>query len=109
MYLASASAAWSCHSAAGHVGGDGDRAEPARLGDDRGLALVLLGVEHLMVDAALVEQFRQALRRLHRRGADEHGLPLGMAPLDLVGDGGELGRIEAFLEIAWRFARIPIA
>jgi hypothetical protein len=34
--------------AAGHVGGDGDRAEPAGLGDDLGLTEVLLGVEHLV-------------------------------------------------------------
>ena len=47
--------------AAGHVGGDGDRAAPAGLGDDRGLPLVLLGVEHLVRDAALGEQPRQVL------------------------------------------------
>jgi hypothetical protein len=38
--------------AAGHVGGDGDGTEPARLGDNFRLALVVLGVEHLMLDAA---------------------------------------------------------
>ena len=34
--------------AAGHVGGDGDRALAARLRDDVGLALVLLGVQHVV-------------------------------------------------------------
>ena len=37
--------------AAGHVGGDGDRAAPAGLGDDAGLLLVVLGVEHVVRDA----------------------------------------------------------
>ena len=37
---------------ASHVGGDGHGAGPARLGDDGGLALVVLGVEHLVLDAA---------------------------------------------------------
>ncbi len=32
--------------APGHLGGDGHRAELARLGDDGGLLLVVLGVEH---------------------------------------------------------------
>jgi hypothetical protein len=34
--------------AAGHVGGDGDGAGLAGAGDDAGLALVLLGVQHLV-------------------------------------------------------------
>ena len=42
--------------AAGHVGGDGHGSLAAGLGDDLGLALVVLGVEHLVLDAALVEQ-----------------------------------------------------
>ena len=39
----------------GHVGGDGDGLEPTGLGDDLGLPGVLLGVEHLVGDAALLE------------------------------------------------------
>ena len=42
--------------AAGHVGGDGDRALAARLGDDVRLALVLLGVQHVVRDALLLEE-----------------------------------------------------
>jgi hypothetical protein len=42
--------------AAGHVGGDGDHAGAAGLGDDLGLARVLLGVEHLVRQLFLVEQ-----------------------------------------------------
>ena len=41
--------------AAGHVGGHRDRAAPARLGDDARLLLVVLGVEHVVRDAALLE------------------------------------------------------
>ena len=41
--------------AAGHVGGHGDRIEPAGLGDDVRLTRVLLGVEHLVGDAPLLE------------------------------------------------------
>ena len=39
--------------AAGHVGGDGHGALAAGLGDDFGLALVMLGVEHFVLDAPL--------------------------------------------------------
>ena len=46
--------------AAGHVGGDGDRALAAGLGDDLRLALVVLGVEHVVRDPALLEQLRAA-------------------------------------------------
>ena len=40
--------------AAGHVGGDGDGAELAGLGHDLGLFFVVLGVEHVVLDAPLV-------------------------------------------------------
>ena len=42
--------------AAGHVGRDGDRADAARLGDDLGLALVVLGVQHLVRDAPALQR-----------------------------------------------------
>src|SRR5690606_25383053 len=54
------------HPAAGHVGGHGDRLEAAGLGDDLGLPGVLLGVEHLVGDAPLVEEAGQLLGLLHR-------------------------------------------
>ena len=38
--------------APGHVGGHGDSAQPSGLGDDAGLALVVLGVQHLVRNAA---------------------------------------------------------
>ena len=46
--------------AAGHVGGDRDRAEAAGLGDDLGLVLVVLGVQHDVLDAAAPAACRRA-------------------------------------------------
>ena len=48
--------------AAGHVGGDGDRALAAGLRDDVGFALVVLGVQHFVPDAHLLEDRRRAFR-----------------------------------------------
>ena len=41
--------------AAGHVGGDRHSARPARLGDDLGFPLVMLGVQHGVIDAPLFQ------------------------------------------------------
>src|SRR5947199_8804995 len=76
--------------AAGHVGGDRDLLEAAGLGDDVRLGLVVDGVQHVVLDAVLLEELRDALGLLDRGGADEHGLPLLVALLDLLDDGGEL-------------------
>ena len=91
-------------SAASHVGGDGDRAKPARLGYDRSLALVLFRVEHLVPDATFGKLLRQPLGSLHRRRAHEHGLPLGVTALYLVGNGGELDLGSAENQVAFVFA-----
>jgi len=47
--------------AARHVGGHGDRIEAARLGDDGGLVLVVLGVKHLVRDSPLLQALAQVL------------------------------------------------
>lgn len=70
---------------AGHVRRDGHRAQAPGLGDDRGLAGVLLGVEHLVADPAATQQVGQVLALLDRHGADEDRLPFGV-PLDNVLD-----------------------
>ena len=75
---------------AGHVGGDGDRAVLARLCDDLGFLLVVLGVEHLMLDAAALEQGAQLLGVLDRDGADQDRLALVVALFDLFDNGVEL-------------------
>ena len=76
--------------AAGHVGRDGDGALAAGLGHDLGLALVLLGVQHVVLDAPLVELAREHLGGLDRDRADQHRLPLGVALDDLLDHGVEL-------------------
>lgn len=77
--------------AARHVGGHGDGALAARLGHDLGLALVVLGVEHLVPDTAFPEQRGEQFGLLHRRGADEDRLPLGVPLGDVLHDRGVLG------------------
>ena len=77
--------------AAGHVGGDGDRAEPAGLGDDAGLLLVVLGVQHVVRDRALLELARQVLGALDAGGADQDRLALLVALGDVVDDRDVLG------------------
>ena len=77
--------------ATGHVGGDRDGAEPSCLGNDLGLTLVLLGVEHLVVDAPLLEQIGEPFTLLDGDGADQHGQALLLDFLHL-GDRHHLGR-----------------
>ena len=76
--------------AARHVGGDGHRTRPAGLGDDVRFALVLLGVEHLMLDALLLQHARDQLRGLDRSRADEHRLLALDAFADVLDDRLEL-------------------
>ena len=73
--------------AAGHVGGDGDHAEAAGLGDDLGFLLVELGVEDDVPDALALEDLGEQLGLLDRGGADQDGLLLLVQARDLVGDG----------------------
>ena len=75
--------------APGHVGRDGHLRVAAGLGDDVGLGLVVDGVQHVVLDAVLLEQLRDALGLLDRGGADQDRLPVGVALLDLLHHGGE--------------------
>ncbi len=79
--------------ATGHVGGDGDGARPARLGDDLRLALGVarLGVEHVMDDPRLDQLLAELFRLVHRARADQHRPAVGLALLDRLDDGVELG------------------
>ena len=70
----------------GHVGGDGDRARLARLGDDIGLLLVIAGVEHAVLDLAFLEQSGEVLGLLDGDGAHQHRLPARVAFRDHVED-----------------------
>src|SRR5690606_20207137 len=60
----------------GHVGGDGDGPFATRLGYDLGFALVLLGVENFVANAASFEQRRKALAPFDRDGTDENRPPM---------------------------------
>ena len=61
-----------------------DGAFATGLGDDLGLALVMLGVEHFVLDAALLQEPREPLALFDRHGAHEHRPPRLLNPLDLV-------------------------
>ena len=76
--------------AAGHVGGHGDRAQAAGLGDDVGLTLVVLGVEDLGLDPALLQQPVDPLGLLDGDGADQDRLAAVVTLGDLVDQGLEL-------------------
>ncbi len=76
--------------AAGHVRRDRDGALAARLRDDLRLALVELGVQHVVLDAALGEDAGELLGVLDGDGAHKDRLALLVAGGHVVGDGGEL-------------------
>ena len=59
-------------SAAGHVRRDRHRARLSRAGDDLGLALVVLGVQHVVDDPRALEHARQRLRNVHAHRSHEH-------------------------------------
>ena len=104
------------HAAPGHVRRDGDRTGAARLRDDHGLALVLLGVEHLMLHASrsaillsrslvsiAVVPTSTGWPRFWRSLMSGHGLPLALLRhVDLIlvvdADVGQVGRDDRHFE-----------
>ena len=72
--------------AAGHVGGHRDGALVTGERDDLRLVGVLLGVEHGVRDAELLQLLREVLGLLDRDGADEDRLALGVPLADVLGD-----------------------
>ncbi len=79
----------------------------ARLGHDLRLPAehAHLGVEHLVGDASLAEQVRQALGLLDRHGADEDWLASLESLGDVVDDRVELGLLGLVDEVALVGAR----
>ena len=73
--------------AARHVGGDGHRPQPARLGNDLRLALVVFGVEDVVLDAVFAQHAGDLFRLFHRGRTDEDGLAACVARLDLFEQG----------------------
>ena len=68
---------------AGHVGGDRDHLRPPGLHDDLRLVGVLLGVQHLVREARLLQHRREPLRVLDRGRPHQHRLPALVARLDV--------------------------
>ena len=60
--------------AAGHVGGDGHRPLLPGHADDFRFALVVLGVEHRMFDAAFFQNLGDLFGDIDGDGAHQHGL-----------------------------------
>ncbi len=79
--------------AAGHVGRNRDCAEAAGLGDDFRFALMVLGVQHVMLDAGLLELVGDTLGLLDRDRADQHRLAAFVAVADFLDHGVELLRL----------------
>ena len=88
--------------AAGHVRGERHRAALAGVGDDQRLALVVLGVQDLVLDPVPAELVGKPLALFDAGRADEHRLPLRVAvlhfldyrvPLALLGPIDEVGKI----------------
>src|SRR5436309_13726813 len=70
----------------GHVGRDRDGSRLSRLRDDLRLALVVLGVQDLVPEAAPLEHARQRLGNVHVDGAHEDRQATLVLSLDLVED-----------------------
>ena len=78
---------------AGHVRGDGDGAELAGLRDYLRLALMLLGVQDVVRDAALFQKAGEVFALLNAYRAHQHGLALLVAGDNLLYDGPVLARL----------------
>ena len=74
----------------GHIGGDGHCAEFTGLGNNLCLALVVLGVKHIVLDMLFLQQLGQLLTLLNADGTHQHRLALFVAGLDLLDHGPEL-------------------
>src|SRR5450756_1767489 len=67
-----------------HVGGNGNRASAARLGDDLSFFFVIFGIENLMLDAKLLQLMAQPFGFLDGTRTHKDGLPLLVPGLDLA-------------------------
>ena len=76
-----------------HVGGDGDGAVLAGLRNDIRLALMMLRVQHGVLDALCLEDLGQLLGLLDRDRTDQDRLALGVAFLDARNDRVDLAAL----------------
>src|SRR5579864_4542027 len=75
--------------AAGHVGGNRDHALASGLRHNLGFALVILGIQHDVLDALLLQKLREAFGFFDRGGTNQHRLVALIEPLNLI-RGGEI-------------------
>ena len=74
--------------AAGHIGGNRNRARHARLSNDRRFAFVMTRVQHLKFNVASgFQHVSHQFRLFDRSGADQNRLPLGVAFQNGLDDG----------------------
>ncbi len=73
--------------ATGHVRGDGHAPQTTGFGDDPRLALVLLGVEHIVAHAVAGQDGGKFFRLLDGNRAHQDRLPQGVALLHILVDG----------------------
>ena len=73
--------------AASHIGGDGHSALLTGLCNDFGFALMLLCVQHIVLNAALFQQLGKRLALFHADGTNQNGLALGVAFGNLLDHG----------------------
>jgi hypothetical protein len=76
----------------GHLGGDGDRAHSAGLGDDGRFGGIVLGAQGAVKYAAFAQDRAEPVARSYRSRAYENWLSIGAAPLDVVCDPLVFGR-----------------
>ena len=70
--------------AACHVGGDRDHALASGLRHNLGFALVILGIQHDVLDALLLQKLREAFGFFDRGGTHQHRLVALIQPLNLI-------------------------
>src|SRR5687767_1318642 len=91
--------------AARHVRRDRHRAELACVLDDLRLALVLLGVQDVVLDPLALEELREVLGRLDGDRPEQDGLTMLVAFLDVADHGLELAFLRAEDEVVLVLAR----
>ena len=76
--------------AAGHVGGNCDRAKPPSLSNDVGFHFVEAGVEDVVLDPFLPQEFGEHFRLFNRNRPHQNWLAAILVFLDCLGDPAEL-------------------
>jgi hypothetical protein len=84
--LGNALAKLNVRAASGHIGGDGNAAGQAGIGNDPGFFLVMNGIEEAEWKMPLAQEGCEALTGVDVSSSDENGATGGMDPFDFLGD-----------------------